>query len=269
MERGKLSDSGAGRPRQDATASAKEAQARVSSSSAITIEGIARANAAELERLLDQHVEELTPALARQVLRNPHLEPSGIAALLSRRSLLASYELKVALARHRSTPVAVAMGLVPGLYWRDLAWLARDQAVPPRIRRQAEQNLRQRLPGLTLGERISLARLATGGVLGDLATDDRPRVIAALLSNPKTTESLVVRLAATGRSGAVLELVAGTVRWGRRRAVAAALSTNPATPFRVVLGLLPRLDKRQLRAITGNQALAAPIRRRARLLSGW
>jgi hypothetical protein len=72
--------------------------------------------------------------------------------------------------------------------------------------------------------------------------DPDARVVRVLLGNPRLTEADVLKLAASRRAGAaVLEAIAQDDRWIVRYSVKVALANNPATPTRVVLGLLPYL----------------------------
>ena len=97
-------------------------------------------------------------------------------------------------------------------------------------------------PSEPVGYRISLARRAIAGAVERLLFDPDPRVVRALLGNPRVTEAEVVKLAASRRAGPqALEIVAQDDRWIARYPVKLALANNPATPVRIVLGLLPYL----------------------------
>jgi hypothetical protein len=211
----------------------------------------------------------LTASTAVQALRNPHLSVQAIALLIAAKHLMTSYQLRKELATHVRTPEAIALRLVSGLYWRDLARVGADGRTRPLVRRHADQQLALRLPSLALGERISLARIATPTLMGALRKDGNPRVIRALLENPRMTEGQLMPLvSSTTTTGAILGLIAADRRWGARYSVRAALARNARTPVEVAVRLLSGLRKSELRAVADHHALAAAVRRRARLLLG-
>ncbi len=228
-----------------------------------------QAAAEELAELVRERIAELDAGAARQALRNPFVGREVVELVLGRRALLTSRELRRDLAACRATPQAEALRLVPGLFWRDLMLIGLDARVAPPVRRAAHRQLTGRLPGLSLGEKIALARRADGEVLAALRFDPSPRVIGALLDNPRTTEGLLAPLVHSERaSPAVLETVAANSRWGVRYPLRVGLSRNPRTPVRTVLGLLTHLKKPDLAAVASHPRLAPAVKQRARLLLG-
>jgi hypothetical protein len=227
------------------------------------------AGAEELLALVRERAAEISPAGARQALRNPYLDGEVVEALASQERLLAYYEVRRDLARCRSTPEALALRLITGLYWADLVAIGLDTRLHPRLRRAAEQYLMARLPGLAVGEKVSIARRGSPAILAQLRHDPTPRVVAAVLDNPRLTEATLAPVAHGERTPpAVLELIAADRRWGARYPLRLALARNPATPVGVALRLLAALHKADLRGVAADPRLAEPLRRRARLLLG-
>lgn len=218
-----------------------------------------------LDELVADRLHELDPEAVRQIVRNPHVASETLERLGTARSLTASYEVRRVLCTHPRTPRALALRLVPTLYWRDLARVAGDTAVHPLVRRAAEKRILQRLPALAVGERVSLARSASPGLVPALRLDPTPRVLAALLENPRLTEGMIVPLAANERAApACLSRLARDRRWGVRRTVRVALCRNPATPVADVLRLLPALQRAELRALLADPRVPPAVARRAR-----
>ncbi len=219
------------------------------------------AGAAELSALLEQHSIELDVDAARQAMRNPFITPEGIGLLLESRSLRESPEMRREFTLHPRTPLTQALRLVPGLRWRALAELGADTRVHPQVRRAADLDLVRRLPGLALGERIALARVAGQGVIQKLCHDSHPRVMTALLENPRLTEgALAPALSRESTSPEILRLIADSSRWGIRPSVRLALCRNPRTPVGTVLGLLPMLRPSDLRQLAQERRLAPAVR---------
>lgn len=253
----------------------------VSERSEATAEGAGSEAEAELSRrlreadkrllveLIEGHLEELSPANAKQALLNPHASNQSVRALMQARQLIASYQVRKDLALHPKTPEPSALRFAAGLYWRDQVRLSGDLRVRPLVRRQAEIQLLQRLSSLALGERIALARIAGAGLIQELRRDHSPRVIQALLENPRFTEGhLMPLVSSVATPPAVLERVARDRRWGSRYAVRCALARNRRTPVTVAVGLLSSLRKVDLRGLANDRTLGAPVRQRARLLLG-
>lgn len=227
------------------------------------------ADAEELSELLRRHLKELEVPEVRQALRNPFLTQQAVELLLEERRLLVSSEIKRGLVCHPRTPEVRARRLVPTLFWRDLLQISSDGRVPPKVRRSADLQLRDRLPGLSVGERMSIARRASPTLIQQLRMDHDPRVIEVLLENPRLTEGSLMPLLGSDRARPeILALVARHRRWGIRYTVRSALCRNARTPPEIVLGLLAMLKKSDLRAIARDRRLSVAVRRRAGTLLG-
>ena len=223
----------------------------------------------ELLSLVHEHAGEIEPAEVRQALRNAFCTAEVIEALAAQTRLLSFYEVRRDLALHPRTPETLALRFVAGLFWRDLAALGLATRVHPRVRRAADQYLAQRLPELAVGEKVTIARRASPGVIAQLRHDPSPRVIAALLDNPRLTEDLLYPVVhGVTTPGPVLALIAADRRWGARSGLQAALCRNPHTPLAAALRILPLLRKPELRAVSQDPHLAEPLRLRARVLLG-
>lgn len=227
------------------------------------------AGSEELASLVRERAEELSPPAVRHVLGNPYCTAEVVERLAAERRLLSFYEVRRELARHPRTPEVLALRFVPGLYWRDLAEMGLDTRLRPVLRRAAEAHLAARLPEMAVGEKMSLARRAGAGILSHLRHDPNPRVVAALLDNPRLTEGTLAPLVASAAAPpAVLELIAADRRWGVRYPLKVALVRNPSTPLDTAWRLLGTLRKSDLRPIAADPRLAEPLRRRARVLLG-
>lgn len=227
------------------------------------------ADARELVELLRQHSEELDVPTLRQALRNPFASREAIEQVLELRGLLGSYELRRDLALHPKTPEVAALRLVPGLYWRDLMRIGTDARVSHKVRQAADRHLGNRLPGLTLGERISLARVAGAGVLAQLRHDPQPQVFASLLQNARLTEGLLLPVLSAPRTPTeVLEQVARSHRWGSRYVIRLALVRHPRTSVGRAVGLVSTLKKGDLRALLKERGIRPAVRERIELLLG-
>lgn len=119
------------------------------------------------------------------------------------------------------------------------------------------------IPGarpLTLGERKSLARSWRRDVIERMLADPSPDVVALLLANPHLTEDDILRIATARRSsGAVLQLVLRSRRWGCNGRVRRALVQNPRLPVPTALRLLGLLNRRELAEVAKRPRLPPPL----------
>lgn len=222
-----------------------------------------RVSSKELRSLVSERTKDLTSQEMRQALLNPHLTEEIIEELLLARHLLSIYEIRRSLARHRRTAETTAIRFVASLFWRDLLEITLDVRIRPTVRRQAENYIIQRLPRLTVGDKTTLARRATGPVAAHLRNDPNQRVITALLENARLTEDILAPLAAESTSPRILDLLAANPRWGRRGEIRKALAKNGATPFRATLAILPTLTRADLVEIAADAVHSVVIRNRA------
>lgn len=222
----------------------------------------------ELESLVDEQYQAIDPPAARQLFRNPFLTRAVIERLAASPALLSAYEVRLEIARHPRAPQILALRFLPGLHWPDLLRIGLDTRLHPIIRRSADARIAERSPGLAVGEKVVLARGGSQTLLASLRNDPSPRVIEALLENPRLTEGLLVPLVASEKTlPAILGIVAAHRRWSARYQLRLALCRNPLTPLQRVLPHLPLLKKSDLQGIAADLRLKLPVRRRAELLT--
>jgi hypothetical protein len=139
---------------------------------------------------------------------------------------------------------------VPSLRWRDLADVAASPIVDAGVRVRAEALLKEQLPNLRLGERVTLARIATPAVLAPMLADAERRVADASLLNPRLREEdLLVALRGGAVPRVLLEAATVSPRWRDAYAVRLALVLQPRTPLAIALGQLSSLLPRDLERV--------------------
>ncbi|HSD67083.1 MAG TPA: hypothetical protein VLF95_10300, partial [Vicinamibacteria bacterium] len=162
-------------------------------------------------------------------------------------------------------PQALSLRLVSGLYWRDLAEVAATPRVPAAVRSRAESLLRDGLAEMRLGDRVTLARLATPALLPVLLADSERQVAESALLNPRLREEDVA--AALRREDVKTVLVEATVvssRWATNYAVRLALVLQPRTPLPLALQQISSLVPRDLRRVAAEARLRPLVRAAAR-----
>lgn len=219
-------------------------------------QGVLRAgeDAVGVRALLAEHQpdENLLAALLRRALPIRFLEHVATTPPWSERPLVLA---RVVL--NPRAPRGLSLRLVSSLYWRDLAEVSVSPTVPGAVRVRAEANLRELLPELRLGERITLAKIATPLVITALLSDPDARVLESALLNPRLREEdLVTALRKDSAPRALSEVAAASPRWKEHYAVRLALALQPRTPLPLALLQLSSLLKSDLIRVARTEGLA-------------
>lgn len=158
-------------------------------------------------------------------------------------------------------PRSLSLRLVSSLYWRDLADVAATPTVSAAARSRAESLLRDGLGDMRLGDRITLARLATPALLPELLAAAERQVAESALVNPRLREEdLVTALRRDDVTPALLEAAAGSPRWASNYAVRLALVLQPRTPLPLALQQISSLVPRDLRRVAEEAGLRPLVR---------
>ena len=206
----------------------------------------------------------------REMLGRPELDEVLVLSVLRRPVPVRFLELVAAtppwserprllggVALNPKTPRVLALRLLPSLFWRDLADVAASPRLPRGVRGRAEAILQDQLPDMRLGEKITLAKIATPPVLTRLLGEAEPKISQACLINPRLREEeLVTAIRQDTAPRALLEAAAASSRWGDHYAVRLALVLQPRTPLGVALAQITSLLDRDLARV----AAAAGVR---------
>lgn len=120
-----------------------------------------------------------------------------------------------------------------------------------------------RIPMLTLGERVNLSRRATRGVMLGMLGESHESVIQGLLDNPQCVENVPLRILARNPIAEVVSVVLKHPRWGVLPAVRLAAVRSRHTPPAISLGLVASLREDGLRSIAGDENLPANLKEAA------
>lgn len=112
------------------------------------------------------------------------------------------------------------------------------------------QNVWDRVRGLSQVEKILLAVKADRSERAQLLQDNDPRVLLSILRNPRLTVEEVIRLAKSAfLNYQIADVIMNTAQWMSNLDVRLALIRNPKTPQAFSLRILPTLPESELRAI--------------------
>jgi hypothetical protein len=206
--------------------------------------------------------ERLLIALLRRAVPAAFLEEIASSRLWSERPRVIA---RIVLSP--KAPRALALRLVGSLAWRDLAEVAATMRVSVAVRVKAEAALRDALPEMRLGDKVTLARLATPPLLALLLGDPAQTVVESALTNPRLREQdLVTALRRDDVRRVLAEETAASWRWARCYAVRLALALQPRTPLAIALQQITTLVPRDLRRLSEEQNLHPLVRSSARFV---
>jgi hypothetical protein len=186
------------------------------------------------------------PALVEDValalLKRSDLHHEVLEQLARNANALKIRKVKLALISHPNTPRHVSVPLARQLYTFDLMKVALSPLMPADVKIAVDDVLISRLKAVTLGERLTLARRASGRVAAALLQGGEPskkkilagkirksdamqmRVIQTALENPRLTEALVISSVLRPNAIAdVVQAVAHHPKWSSRREIRTAL----------------------------------------------
>lgn len=204
----------------------------------------------------------LTEDLALVLLKRTDLTPE-LLEQLSKRNVIKGRKVKLALVSHARTPRYVSIALVRQMFTFDLMQVALTPVVPADVKKAAEEVLLNRLETLTVGERLSLARRASGRVAAALLLDSENRICHAALDNSRLIEGDIIK-ALTGAKTrtSFVQAVSGHAKWSLRREIRMALLRNEKLPLSHALEYARGFPAAVVREILRNSSLPAHIKQR-------
>jgi len=203
----------------------------------------------------------LNEDLALTLLERRDLPPATLEQIGQDPAALKSRKVCVALAAHPRTPRHLALRLLRHFYTADLMRFGLRPSVAADLKHFAAEQLVTRLPGVTLGERLTLARRASVTVAAALLLDKESRVVHTALDNARLTEAAVGKALLRSSAGpAFVEAVCHHPKWSVRREIRVALLRSPHTPLARALEFARNLPPPLLRDVLHTSRLPEKIK---------
>jgi hypothetical protein len=229
---------------------------------------------------------DLTEDLALALLKRSDLPPEVLEKLAKNVSALKSRKVKIALVSHANAPRHVSVPMARHFYTFDLMKVALSPRMPADVKIAVDDVLISRLATVTLGERLTLARRASGRVAAALlldaetartstkgdqipkvkakhsATVDREaRVMQTALENPRLTEALVINsVLRPAANAALIHAVAQHEKWSVRREIRTALLRTEHLSLARALEFSLEIPAPLLRELLGSSRLPDKIK---------
>ena len=199
----------------------------------------------------------LTEDLALALLNHRDLPREALEALSKNGQIARQRKVQLALVIHPNTPRHMSVPTIRHIYTFELMQVALLPAVPPDVKRAAEEVIIGRLASITSGERFTLAKRSSGRVAAALLLDKEERIMQAALANPQMTELHIVKAL---KAEAGTELLAPAVsrhqKWSFRNDVKAALLGNKNTPSARLIQLAGELPVKLIKDVLRNGRLS-------------
>ena len=203
----------------------------------------------------------LTEELGLALLARADLRGEVLEQLSKNRSVIKGGKVRLALASHPKTPRQVSVPLIRQFYTFDLMKAALSPVVPADVKRTAEETLIARLKTITLGERLTLARQASGIIAGALLLDPEPRIMRTALENPRLTEASVVKAVLKQDAGVeLIQAAAQHEKWSCRHDVQIALLRSEHLSLGRALAFSRGIAPHQLREVLQSSRLPSKIK---------
>jgi hypothetical protein len=200
----------------------------------------------------------LTEDLALTLLKRADLPADALQALSRNATVSKFRKVRFALLTHPQTPRHISLPALRHLYTFELMQVALTPIVPADVKRAAEEVLLARLATISSGEKLSLARRASGRVAGELLLDKETRIMRAALENSRLTEAAIVKaLARPDSSGVFVDAVSHHPKWSLRREVRLSLLRHEKLALAPALEFARSLPAALLKEILHNSRLAA------------
>jgi len=198
---------------------------------------------------------ELDEDAVLALLHQPDLS-AEVLEKLSKTSIAKNRKVRLAIIENPKTPRYVSVALVRQLFTFDLMRVALMPTIPGDIKVAAEDVLIKKLESISSGERLSLARRASGRIAGMLLLDSDQRVMQAALENPRLTEAIVIKaLLSASASAGFVRTVTEHPKWSLRRDIRIALLRSEKTPVDAALEFSKMMPTAQVQEILRNSRL--------------
>ena len=136
--------------------------------------------------------------------------------------------------------------------------LESGEVAPERI------SLIRRIMFMTVKDRVKFALKGDREARGVLVRDSNRVVATAVIHNPRISDKEVENIAAMRTvSEEVLRLIAMNRAWVRLYPVIHNLARNPRTPLPTAINILPRIQAKDLKALSENRNVSEGVRRQA------
>ena len=125
-------------------------------------------------------------------------------------------------------------------------------------------SLVRRIMFMTVKDRVKFAMKGDREARGVLIRDSNKVVATAVIHNPRISDKEIENISAMRTvSEEVLRLIGMNRAWARSYTIIHNLARNPRTPLATAINILPRIQQKDLKALSENRNISEGVRRQA------
>ncbi len=189
------------------------------------------------------------------------LSGSVLEAVGARRFGPEGRRVKLALVSNPKTPRRMALGFLKDLRLRDLGFVTRNRSIPTELRQAAEGIIKEKLPSLPPGMKISLARQVSEELIKALLAEGDMLVARACFENPMMSEAVALWAVNHEKTPpSTIESISAHPKWSARKSVRFALARNPFTPIGRAIEFVQRMVISEQRFLYNDPSVPAAVK---------
>ncbi|MCU0290305.1 MAG: hypothetical protein MUF15_28470 [Acidobacteria bacterium] len=173
-----------------------------------------------------------------------------------------NYRVLMHLAMHPKFPDKFALNIISHLNPMDLMRVIKNSRTNPFTRKKAELEFQQKYNKFPLGEKLSYMKIAPYSLMVLFIEEKDKRVVAAMLNNPYCTEDLVIRFINRESSRSIVYEALTETEWYKRPSVADAIVHDTEAPIRILLLILPFLNRNSLKKLYEDESTHEIVKKR-------
>jgi len=227
------------------------------------------------EEEIASYLHDPSPKVIRALLQNRHLSEEDVTIIAKRKNLPSdiletifkdnrwaeSYPVRLALARNPRSPLSVSLTIARYLRIFDLEEITRSHFIPLVFRHKVEMIINERLPTMPLGNKKTLAKKATGGVLLKLLLDADAEVVKLCLNNPHITEGHLFKVISRSDTREdTIRMIAEHPNWSSRSLIRVSLVRNVHTPLSFSTRYIAEMKIMDLRELYADPSVPVTIK---------
>jgi hypothetical protein len=227
------------------------------------------------EEEIASYLHDPSPKVIRTLLQNRHLSEEDLTIIAKRKNLPSdilemifkdkrwseSYPVRLALARNPRSPLSVSLTIARYLRIFDLEEITRSHFIPLVFRHKVEMIINERLPAMPPGNKKTLAKKATGGVLLKLLLDADAEVVKLCLNNPHITEGHLFKvISRSDTRGDTIRMIAEHPNWSSRSLIRVSLVRNVHTPLSFATQYITEMKIMDLRELYADPSVPVTIK---------
>jgi hypothetical protein len=227
------------------------------------------------EEEIATYLHDPSPKIIRALLQNRHLSEEDVTIIAKRKNLPSdiletifkdnrwaeSSPVRLALARNPRSPLSVSLTIARYLRIFDLEEITRSHFIPLVFRHKVEMIINERLPTMPLGNKKTLAKKATGGVLLKLLLDADAEVVKLCLNNPHITEGHLFKVISRSDTREdTIRMIAEHPNWSSRSLIRVSLVRNVHTPLSFSTRYIAEMKIMDLRELYADPSVPVTIK---------